>query len=94
MTFTLDTEVARVLQAALEKNGPPPAPPAGDVQTRRVTLDAMLEYFTTRRSRPPMTSRSLTVRSPRQMVPRCWPDGTGGRRVTPAPPRCICTAAG
>lgn len=45
MTFTLDTEVARVLQAALEKNGPPPAPPAGDVQTRRVTLDAMLEYF-------------------------------------------------
>lgn len=28
MTFTLDTEVARVLQAALEKNGPPPAPPA------------------------------------------------------------------
>jgi acetyl esterase/lipase len=45
MTFTLDTEVAAVLQAALEKNGPPPAPPAGDVQTRRVTLDAMLEYF-------------------------------------------------
>jgi len=35
MTFTLDTEVARVLQAALEKNGPSPAPPAGDVQTRR-----------------------------------------------------------
>lgn len=45
MTFTLDTEVARVLQAALEKNGPPPAPPAGGGQTRRVTLDAMLEYF-------------------------------------------------
>jgi acetyl esterase/lipase len=37
--------VARVLQAALEKNGPPPAPPAGDVRTRRVTLDPMLEYF-------------------------------------------------
>lgn len=45
MTFALDTEVARVLQAALEKNGPPPAPPADDVRTRRVTLDAMLEYF-------------------------------------------------
>ena len=45
MTFTLDAEVAAVLQAALEKNGPPPTPPAGDVQTRRVTLDAMLEYF-------------------------------------------------
>ena len=27
MTFTLDTEVARVLQAAPEKNGPPPVPP-------------------------------------------------------------------
>jgi acetyl esterase/lipase len=45
LTFTIDAEVAAVLQAALEKNGPPPTPPAGDVQTRRVTLDAMLEYF-------------------------------------------------
>ena len=45
MTFTMDAEVPAVLQAALEKNGPPPTPPAGDVQTRRVTLDAMLEYF-------------------------------------------------
>ena len=35
----------RVLQAALEKNGPPPTPQIGDVQIRRVTLDAMLEYF-------------------------------------------------
>jgi len=41
----MDAEVAAVLQAALEKNGPPPAPQIGDVQTRRVTLDAMLEYF-------------------------------------------------
>ena len=45
MTFTMDAEVAAVLQAALEKNGPPPTPQIGDVQTRRVTLDAMLEYF-------------------------------------------------
>lgn len=45
MTFTMDAEVAAVLQAALERNGPPPTPSAGDVQTRRVTLDAMLEYF-------------------------------------------------
>ncbi len=45
MTFTKDAEVPAVLQAALEKNGPPPTPPAGGVQTRRVTLDAMLEYF-------------------------------------------------
>jgi acetyl esterase/lipase len=28
-----------------KKNGPPPTPQIGDVQTRRVTLDAMLEYF-------------------------------------------------
>jgi hypothetical protein len=27
------------------ENGPPPSPQIGDVQTRRVTLDAMLEYF-------------------------------------------------
>jgi len=45
MTFTLDTEVAAVLQATLEKNGPAPAPPAGDVQTRRRTFDPMFEYF-------------------------------------------------
>ncbi len=45
MTFTLDAQVAAVLAAAFEQNGPPPAPPAGDVATRRVALDAMLEYF-------------------------------------------------
>jgi acetyl esterase/lipase len=45
VTFTMDAEVAAVLQAALEKTGPPPTPQIGDVQTRRVTLDAMLEYF-------------------------------------------------
>jgi acetyl esterase/lipase len=28
-----------------KKNGPPPTPRIGDVQTRRVTLDAMLGYF-------------------------------------------------
>lgn len=41
MTFTLDPEVAAVLEAALENNGPPPTPPIGDVQTRRAALDAM-----------------------------------------------------
>jgi acetyl esterase/lipase len=45
MSFSLDAEVAAVLEAALETNGPPPAPPVGDVQARRVALDAMLEYF-------------------------------------------------
>jgi acetyl esterase/lipase len=45
LTFTMDAEVAAVLEAALEKNGRPPTPQIGDVQTRRVTLDAMLEYF-------------------------------------------------
>ena len=45
MTFTLDAQVAAVLAAAIEHNGPPPAPPVGDVASRRVALDAMLEYF-------------------------------------------------
>jgi acetyl esterase/lipase len=45
MTFTLDAQVAAVLAAATEQYGPPPAPPVGDVASRRVALDAMLEYF-------------------------------------------------
>jgi len=45
MTFTLNAEVAAVLAAATEQNGPPPAPPVGDVASRRVALDAMLGYF-------------------------------------------------
>jgi len=45
MAFTLDAQVAAVLAAALERSGPPPARPAGDVASRRVALDAMLGYF-------------------------------------------------
>jgi acetyl esterase/lipase len=45
MTFTLNAEVAAVLAAATGQNGPPPAPPAGDVAGRRAALDPMLEYF-------------------------------------------------
>ncbi len=45
MTFTLNAEVAAVLAAATEQNGPPPALPAGDVAGRRAALDPMLEYF-------------------------------------------------
>jgi hypothetical protein len=45
MTFTLDAQVAPALTAAIEKNGPPPALPVGDVAGRRVALDAMLGYF-------------------------------------------------
>ena len=45
MTFTLDAQVGAVLAAAFEQNGPPPAPPAGDVASRRLALDAMLRYF-------------------------------------------------
>jgi hypothetical protein len=37
--------VAAVVTAAIEKNGPPPALPVGDVAGRRVALDAMLGYF-------------------------------------------------
>jgi acetyl esterase/lipase len=59
LTFTLDVEVAAVLEAALEKNGPPSAPPIGDVQTRRVTLDAMLEYFNNQ-AQPPADDVEIT----------------------------------
>lgn len=45
MAFTLNPEVAAVLAAAIEQNGPPPAPPVGDVASRRIALDAMLNYF-------------------------------------------------
>jgi acetyl esterase/lipase len=45
MTFTLDAQVAAVLATALERSGPPPAPPVGDVASRRFALDAMLGYF-------------------------------------------------
>jgi acetyl esterase/lipase len=45
MTFTLDAEVAAVLATATGQNGPPPAPPAGDVAGRRAALDPMLDYF-------------------------------------------------
>jgi acetyl esterase/lipase len=45
MTFMLDAQVAAALAAAFEQNGPPPAPPVGDVAGRRVALDAMLGYF-------------------------------------------------
>jgi acetyl esterase/lipase len=45
MAFTLNPEVAAVLAAAIAQNGPPPALPVGDVASRRVALDAMLEYF-------------------------------------------------
>lgn len=59
MTFSLDPEVAAVLQAALEKNGPPPTPPAGDVQTRRTALDAMLDYFNNQ-AQPPAADVEVT----------------------------------
>jgi acetyl esterase/lipase len=45
MTFTLGAQVAAVLAAAIERSGAPPAPPAGDVASRRVALDAMRECF-------------------------------------------------
>ena len=45
MTFTMDPQVAAVLAAAVKQNGPPPAPPVGDVASRRTALNAMLRYF-------------------------------------------------
>ncbi|SDP18258.1 Acetyl esterase/lipase [Nakamurella panacisegetis] len=45
MTFSMDPQVDAVLAAAFASNGPPPAPPAGDVQGRRAALNPMLDYF-------------------------------------------------
>jgi len=45
VSFALDPEVAAVLAAMAETSGPMPAPPpVGDVDNRRVALNAMLEY--------------------------------------------------
>jgi acetyl esterase/lipase len=45
MTFSFDPEVAAVLEQAMGSGGPPPAPPVGDVETRRTALNAMLDHF-------------------------------------------------
>jgi acetyl esterase/lipase len=45
MSFTLTPDIAAVLAAVNEQNGPPPTTPVGDVTNRRVALDAMLDYF-------------------------------------------------
>ena len=94
MTFTLDAEVAAVLQAALEKNGPPPTPPAGDVQTRRVTLDAMLEYFNNQ-AQPladdvKITDQEVTTADGATLLARWYrrPTSNNGAAC------CTCTAAG
>jgi hypothetical protein len=47
LTFTLDAEVAAVLQAAVEKNGPPPTLPA-----RLLDLSAQLAGSRLLRQRP------------------------------------------
>jgi acetyl esterase/lipase len=45
MSFTLDPEVAATLAAMAEQSGPVPAPPPiGDVESRRVGLNAMLAW--------------------------------------------------
>ena len=69
MTFSMDAEVAAVLQAALEKDGPPPTPPAGDVQTRRVTPDAMLEYFNNQAQPPDYEVSGRWCHAAGQVVP-------------------------
>ena len=81
MTFTLDPQVAAVLAAAVEQNGPPPAPPVGDVAGRRVALDAMLEYFNNQAQPGRARSTSPTTVSSRPTGPRCSRGGTGSRRA-------------
>ena len=69
MTFTLNAEVAAVLAAAIEQNGPPPTAPVGDVASRRVALDAMLGYFNNQAQPPagPAHDNAFT-RKPRRVA--------------------------
>jgi len=53
VTFSLDPEVGAVLAAAIESNGPPPTPPAGDIEGRRAALNPMLDYFNNHVQTPP-----------------------------------------
>src|SRR3984957_11517145 len=84
MTFSLDPEVAAVLQAALDKNGPPPTPPAGDVQSRRASLHAMLHYYNNQ-AQPPaadveVTDYEVTAADGAALLARWYrrpPGGTG-----------------
>jgi len=53
MTFSMDPEAGAVLAAAFASNGPPPAPPAGDIEGRRAALNPMLDYFNNQAQIPP-----------------------------------------
>jgi hypothetical protein len=47
------------------KNGPPPTPQIGDVQTRRVTLHPMLEYFNNQAEHRPDNAMPTAIPMPR-----------------------------
>lgn len=53
MSFTLNPDIAAVLAAVNEQNGPPPTMPVGDVTNRRVALGSMLDYFNNQVQPPP-----------------------------------------
>jgi hypothetical protein len=94
MTFTLNAEVAAVLAAAVERSGPPPAPPFGDIASRRVPLDAMLRYFNNQAqpiaSKVDISDHSVVTPT----GPRCSRGGTASRRARAGRQCCTCTAAG
>jgi hypothetical protein len=91
MTFTLDPEVAVVLEQA----GPMPAPPpVGDVEARRGALNGMLEQFNNVAQPIAATSTPSTSTCPQRTELRSAPAGTALPRATAAPRCCICTAAG
>jgi hypothetical protein len=94
MTFTLDAEVAAVLAAAFEDSGPPPAPPAGDVASRRVALDAMLGYFNNQ-AQPAAGKVDISDHSVvTSDGTACSRGGTASRRARAGRRCCTCTAAG
>jgi acetyl esterase/lipase len=76
MAFSLNPEVAAVLVAATEANGPPPTSPVGDVAGRRLALDAMLNYFNNQAQSMPddieMADHHVTAADGEQLLARWY----------------------
>ena len=82
MTFSMDPEVGAVLAAAFESNGPPPMPPAGDIDSRRAALNLMLDYFNNQAQPPPegveISDYQVPVADGTELSARWYSPSSGG----------------
>ena len=87
MPFSVDPEVGAVLAAAFESNGPPQAPPAGDIESRRAVLNPMLDYFNNHAQTPPegveISDYQIPAADGTELLARWYrrPDGGTGAAV-------------